>query len=78
MSRSKLKIMEFSLVFRVTSISPLFLEGLSLNIGQMFRLARLCAEFIIQPCRLTVNSTVEDQKCEAFDFASASYLRTPH
>ena len=53
------------------------LGRISVNIGQMFSSARWCAESINQPCRLTVNSTVEDQKREPFDFVSASYLLLP-
>ena len=39
-SRSQLKVMSLSLEFGVGSISPLPLEGFSLNIGQMFASVR--------------------------------------
>ena len=39
-SRSQVKVMELSLEFRVRSISPIPLEGFSLNVGHMFALVR--------------------------------------
>ena len=51
--------MGLSLEFRVCSISPIPLEGFSLNFGQMFTLVRRCAESITQPCRLKVKVTVQ-------------------
>ena len=47
------------LEFRVRSLSPIPMEGFSLNFGQMFTLVRRCAESITQPCRLKVKVTVQ-------------------
>ena len=52
--RSQLEVLGLSLQFHVLSISPLPLEGFSLNFGQKFTLDNWCAEHIIQPCRLKV------------------------
>ena len=39
------------------SISPIPLEGFSLNVGHMFASVRRCAELITQPCRQKVKDT---------------------
>ena len=41
--------MDLSLEFCVRSISPIPLEGFSLNFGHMFASVRRCAELITQP-----------------------------
>ena len=51
-----------SLEFCVHSVSPLPLEGFSLNFGRMFTSVGQCAEPITQPCRLKVKVTVEGHK----------------
>ena len=48
-----------SLEFRVRSVSPLPVEGFSLNLSQMFTLVRRCADLITQPCLLKVMVTVQ-------------------
>ena len=53
-----------SLEFRVRSISPIPVEGFSLNFGQIFTLVRQCAESITQPCRLKVKVTVQGHRFE--------------
>ena len=57
-SRSQLKVTSLSLEFGVSSISPLPLEGFSLNVGQMFASLRWCAEPITQLCWLKVKVTI--------------------
>ena len=44
------KVMGFSIEFGVRSISPLPLEGLSLNYGQTFISVEQCAESMTQLC----------------------------
>ena len=51
------KVMGLSLEFCVRSISPIPLEGFSLNFGHMFASVRQCAEPISQPCQLKVKVT---------------------
>ena len=51
--------MGLSLEFRVCSISPIPLEGFSLNFGHMFAPVRWCAELITQTCRHKVKVTVQ-------------------
>ena len=58
-SRSQFKVTGLSLEYRVSSVSPIPVEGFSLNFGQMFTLVRRCAESIPQPCRLKVKVTVQ-------------------
>ena len=48
-----------SLEFRVRSVSPIPVEGFSLNVGQTYTLVRQCAESKTQPCRLKVKVTVQ-------------------
>ena len=55
-SRSQFKVMGVALEFRVRSISPLRLEGFSLNFGQMLIAVRRCAEPMDQLCRLNVKT----------------------
>ena len=50
---------EFEPWFGVGSISPLPLEGFSLNVGQMFASVRLCAEPITQLCWLKSRSQLK-------------------
>ena len=50
--------------FRVCSISPIPLEGFSLNFGHMFASVRQCAESITQSCRLKVKVTVQGHGLE--------------
>ena len=52
------------LEFRVRSISPIHLEGISLNFGHMFASVRRCAELITQPCRYQVKVTVQGHGIE--------------
>ena len=47
------------LEFSVSSVSPIPVEGFSLNFGQMFALVRRYAESITQPCQLKVKVTVQ-------------------
>ena len=54
----------FGLEFRVRSISPIPLEGFSLNFGHMFASVRRCAELINQPCRHKVKVIVQGHKFE--------------
>ena len=56
-TRSQVKVMDLNLEFRVCSVSPIPVEGFSLNFGQMFTLVRRCAELITQPCQLKVKVT---------------------
>ena len=56
--------MGLSLEFRVRSISPIPLEGFSLNFGRMFASVRQCAELITQPCRHKVKVTVQGHRFE--------------
>ena len=56
--------MGLSLEFCVRSVSPLPLEGFSLNFGQMFTSVGQCAEPISQPYGLKVKVTVEGHKFE--------------
>ena len=49
--------MGLSLEFRVRSISPIPLEGFSLNLGHMFASVRRYVELITQPCRQKVKVT---------------------
>ena len=58
-SRSQFKVTGLSLEFRVRSVSPIPVEGFSLNFGQVFTLVRQCAESLTQPCRLKVKVTVQ-------------------
>ena len=58
-SMSQFKVTGLSLEFRVRSVSPIPVEGFSLNFGQMFTLVRRCEELISQPCRLKVKVTVQ-------------------
>ena len=58
-SRSQLKVASLSLEFGVGSISPLPLEGFSLNVGQMFASVRWFAEPITELCWLKVKVTIE-------------------
>ena len=53
-----------SIEFRVRSISPIPLEGFSLNFGHMFASVRQCAEPITQPCRHKVKVTVQGHRFE--------------
>ena len=53
-SMSQLKAIEFSLEFRVHSISLLPVKGFSLNFGQISISLRRCAEPMIQTCSLKV------------------------
>ena len=64
LSRSQLKVTSLSLEFGVGSISPLPLEGFSLNACQMFASVRWCAELIAQLCWLKVKVTVEGHQFE--------------
>ena len=64
MSRSQLKVTSLSLEFCVCSISPLPLEGFSLNVGQMFASVKWCAEPITQLCWLKVKVTIEGHQFE--------------
>ena len=57
--KSQFKVTGLSLEFRVRSVSPISVEGFSLNFGQMFTLVRQCAESITQPCRFKVKVTVQ-------------------
>ena len=59
---SQVKVMGLSLEFRVRSISPLPLEGFSLNFGHTFASVRPCAELITQPCRHKVKVTVQGHR----------------
>ena len=52
--KSQFKFTGLSLEFRVRSVSPIPVEGFSLNFGQMFTLVKRCAESVTQPCRLKV------------------------
>ena len=63
-SRSQVKVIGSSLIFRVRSISPIPLEGFYLNFGQMFASLRRCAQLITQPCRQKVNVTVQGHRFE--------------
>ena len=63
-SRSQLKVTSLSLEFGVGSISPLPLEGFSLNSSQMFASVRWCAEPITQVCWLKVKVTIEGHQYE--------------
>ena len=56
-SRSQVKVMGLSLEFCVHSISPIPLEGFSLNFDHMFASVRRYAELITQPCRHKVKVT---------------------
>ena len=56
--------MGLSLEFRVRSISPIPLEGFSLNFGHMFASVRRCAELITQPCQHKVKITVQGHRFE--------------
>ena len=58
-SRSQFKVTGLSLEFRVHSVSPIPVEGVSLNFGQMFTLVRGCVESITQSCLLKVKVTVQ-------------------
>ena len=58
------KVIGFSFEFRVRSISPIPLEGFSLNFGHMFASVRRCAEPITQPCRHKVKVTVQGHRFE--------------
>ena len=58
-SRSQFKVTGLSLEFHVRSVSPIPVEGFSLNFGQMFTLVRQFAESITHPCRLKVKMTVQ-------------------
>ena len=49
--------MGLSLEFHVRSMSPIPLEGFSLNFGHMFAAVRRCAELITQPWRHKVKVT---------------------
>ena len=63
-SRSQFKVTGLNLEFHVPSVSPIPVEGFSLNFGQVFTPVRQCAEPITQPCRLKVKVTVEGHKFE--------------
>ena len=63
-SRSQVKVIYLSLEFRVRSISPVPLEGFSLNFGHIFAPVRWCAELITQPCRHKVKITVQGHRSE--------------
>ena len=56
--------MGLSLEFRVCSISPIPLEGFSLNFGHMLASVRRYAELITQPCRHKVKVTVQGHMFE--------------
>ena len=56
--------MGLSLEFRVRSISPIPLEGFSLNFGHMFASVRRCVELITQPRRYKVKITVQGHRFE--------------
>ena len=53
-----------SWVWALNSISPIPLEGFSLNFGHMFASVRRCAELITQPCQHKVKVTVQGHRCE--------------
>ena len=57
-SRSQFKVTGLSLEFHVHSVSPIPVEGFSLNFGQMFTLVGQCAEPITQPWGLKDKVTV--------------------
>ena len=63
-SRSLVKVMGLSLEFCVRSISPIPLEGFSLNFGHMFASVRWCAALITQPCWHKVKVTVQGHRFE--------------
>ena len=60
----KVKVTGLSLEFRVRFISPIPLEGFSLNFGHMFASVRRCAELITQPYRHKVKVTVQGHRFE--------------
>ena len=68
LTRSQFKVMGLSLEFCVCSVSPLPLEGFSLNVGlnfgQMFTSVGHCAEPITQPYGLKVKVTVDGHEFE--------------
>ena len=62
--RSQLKVTSLSLEFGLGFVSPLALEGFSLNMGQMLTSVRWCAEPITQLCWLKVKVTIEGHQFE--------------
>ena len=55
-------VMDLSLEFRVRSISPIPLEGFTLNFGHLFASVRRRAELITQPCQHKVIVTVQGHR----------------
>ena len=75
-SRLQLKVTSLSLEFGVSSISPLPLEGFSLNVGQMFASVRWCAEPITQLCWLKVKVTLEGHPFEPWIWGHSIAIQT--
>ena len=77
LTRSQFKVTGLSFEFCVRFVSPLPLEGFSLNFGQMFTSVGQCAEPITQPCELKVKVTFEGQEFEPWIWCRLHVSFTP-